>query len=241
MKPLIGITASTHREPPNRDWVVIPHDYFRAVQLAGGIPVLLPFISTEAEADAILNRIDGLLLSGGSDVDPQLYGEDPQPWLGAVSPERDAAELALTRAALKRDLPLLGICRGHQVLAVAVGGTLWQDIPKQLPKSIKHAQEAPRWFTGHRVTVKDGTRLQQILGSEILVNTYHHQAVKAVPAGWVESATAPDGINEALEHPGYRFVLSVQWHPENFAGRPYSFAPLFEAFIGASRTTIGGQ
>lgn len=240
MKPLIGITASTHREPPS-DWVVNSHDYFRAVHLAGGIPVLLPFIATEAEANEVLDRIDGLLLSGGCDVDPQLYGEDAHPRLGTVSPERDATELALARAALKRDLPILGICRGHQVLAVAVGGTLWQDIPAQVAKSIKHAQEAPRWFTGHRVTVKDGTRLQQILGSEFLVNTYHHQAVKAVPAGWVESATAPDGINEALEHPGYRFVLSVQWHPENFAGRPYSFAPLFEAFIGASRTAMGGQ
>lgn len=232
-KPLIGITASMLRELPNRDWIWNTNDYFRAVQRAGGIPVLLPFIETEAEAAEILDRIDGLLLSGGADVDPQLYGEDPHPKLGAISPERDCTELTLARKALERNFPIFGICRGHQVLAVAAGGTLWQDIPAQVTGAMKHAQDAPRWYPGHKVNAKPGTRLAELLGSEFGVNTYHHQSVKAMPSDWVVSAVAHDGVVEAIEHPGYKFVLSVQWHPENFSGRSYNFDALFKAFIAA--------
>lgn len=235
MKPLIGITACLLRELPNRDWIWNTNDYFRAVENAGGIPVLLPFLKTESDALAVLERIDGLLLSGGSDVDPQLYGEQPHPKNGAVTPERDETEILLTRAALGRDLPVFGICRGHQVLAVAAGGTLYQDIPAQVPTAFKHAQEGPRWFASHKVTARPGTRLAALLGTEFPVNSYHHQAVKYVPAGWTASAVAADGINEALEHPGYKFALSVQWHPENFTARDYNFDALFRAFVDASR------
>lgn len=233
MKPLIGITAGVLREPPNRDLMYNTSDYFRSVQNAGGIPVLLPFCETEAQAGEILSRLDGLLLSGGADMDPQLYGEQPHPKNGAVSPERDATEIALTNVALSRNLPLLGICRGHQVLAVATGGTLYQDIPTQLPKALKHAQEGPRWFQSHSVTVVPETRLYGLLGESARVNSYHHQSVKDVPPGWVASASASDGVNEALEHKGYQFALSVQWHPENFTGRATNFDALFRAFISA--------
>lgn len=234
MKPLIGITAGLLREPPNRDWIFNTNDYFRSVQNAGGIPVLLPFIKTEGDAAQVLERIDGLLLSGGADMDPQLYGEQPHPKSGAVSPERDETELALTRVALQRNMPVLGICRGHQVLAVAAGGTLWQDISTQISGSLKHVQEGPRWFASHRVRVEPGTRLAAVLGTEFLVNSYHHQAVKELPpGGWIASAAADDGIYEALEHPGRRFALSVQWHPENFTARDYNFDALFRTFVEA--------
>jgi len=233
MRPLIGITAGLLREPPSRDIMYNTSDYFRAVQNNGGIPVLLPFCQTEAEAGEILSRLDGLLLSGGADIAPQLYGEQPHQRTGAVSPERDATEMALTTVALSRNLPVFGICRGHQVLAVATGGTLYQDIPAQVPGALKHAQEGPRWFQSHGVTIEPQTRLHGLLGDFVRVNSFHHQSVKAVPPGWVASAAASDGINEALEHKGYRFALTVQWHPENFSGRATNFDTLFQAFIEA--------
>lgn len=236
MKPLIGLTAYMLREPGKSEYVAVPADYMRAVQRAGGIPVILPFCENEAEAAELIDRLDGLLLAGGSDVDPNLYGEEPHPKLGAVSPERDLAELSLARVALGRNMPVLGICRGHQVLAVAAGGTLYQDIPAQVAAPIKHSQEAPRWFASHTVTVQPGTRLAALLGTELKVNSFHHQAVKGLPEGWVASAEAADGVNEAMEHPGLQFALGVQWHPENFTGRPYSFDRLFEAFVAACKS-----
>lgn len=235
MKPLIGITASALIERPDRDLIYNTNDYFRAVQRAGGIPVLLPFVESEAEAAEVLDRVDALLLSGGDDIDPLLYGEMPHPKTGNISPERDTAELAYARVALARDMVTLGICRGVQVMAVAFGGTLWQDIPAQVPEAMKHRQQGPKWYPTHPVTMAEGSRLQAILGPERLVNTRHHQAIKRAPEGWVVSAVAPDGIIEAIEHPGHRFVLGVQWHPENFQGRPYSFDALFMAFVDAAK------
>jgi putative glutamine amidotransferase len=234
-KPLIGVTASMLRELPNRDWIFNTNDYFRAVQDAGGVPVLLPFVPNEEEAAEVLDRLDGLLLSGGADIDPLIFGEQPHQKLGAVSPERDAAEIAYTRVALKRDMPVFGVCRGHQVLAVAAGGSLYQDIPAQVPGANKHAQDGPRWFASHTVAAVPGTRLATLMGNSFRVNSYHHQSVKDVPTGFIGSAVAPDGINEALEHPGHKFVLSVQWHPENFVGRDYNFKAIWTAFIDACK------
>lgn len=235
MKPLIGITASLLQES-NREWLWNTSDYFRAVQRAGGIPVLLPFCQSEDEAAEILDRIDGLLLSGGGDMDSLLYGEEPHPKNGTISPERDVTELAMTAVALRRQMTILGICRGHQVLAVAAGGTLVQDIPAQVPGAIKHRQEAPRWYPTHTVKAAEGSRLAALLGADFKVNSYHHQSIKAVPPGWVTSAVAPDGVIEAIEHPEAKFMLAVQWHPENMAGQSDQFAALFEAFIAASRS-----
>lgn len=235
MKPLIGITADKHRVD-GRDWNYQTNDYFRAVQLAGGIPVLLPYVETAEAAGEVLDRIDGLLLSGGVDVDPLTFGELPHPKQGSIAPERDITELLIIKLALARDMAILGICRGHQMLAVAAGGTLWQDLPEQVPSALKHAQQAPRWYPSHPVRVMPGTKLAELVGAgDIRVNSFHHQAVKHVPHGWISSGVSPDGINEALEHSGYKFVLSVQWHPENFAGRAgYNFDKLFQAFVAAA-------
>jgi len=240
MKPLVGVTANPNREwvageADERDWMWISSDYFHAVERAGGIPMLMPFCKTEEDADALLERVDCVLLSGGRDLDPQLYGEQPHQKTGKIHPERDHSELLLAKAALSRGIPVLGICRGHQVVAVAGGGTLWQDLPSQLPTCIKHKQDAPRWYPSHAVTAVPGTRVASLLGTEFKVNTYHHQAVKDLPLGWIECAVAPDGVNEAMEMPGDVFRVTVQWHPECFQGRSYSFAPLFEAFVAAGR------
>lgn len=234
-KPLIGITAcSSVDELPGRDWLYNPHDYFRAVQRAGGIPVLLPFVADEAGAAEVLARLDGLLLAGGEDLDPLLFGELPHPRTGRISPERDAAELAYARVALRRDMATLGICRGVQVLAVAFGGTLWQDLASQVQGVMKHRQEGPNYHPTHPVQIVEGSRLAALLGSERLVNSRHHQAVKQAPPDWKVTALAPDGVIEAMEQPAHRFAIGVQWHPENFQGRPYNFDGLFRAFVEAA-------
>lgn len=236
MRPLIGITPYIHRETPDANWLYNTEDTFRAVINAGGLPVLLAYYDHETEAAEVLERIDGLLLSGGGDVDPQLYGEQPHLQMGAISPERDKSEVLLARAALAKDMPVFGICRGHQVLAVAVGGSLLQDIPSQVQGALKHYQEAPRWYTTHLVKARAGTLVATLLGNEFRTNSFHHQAVKAMPAGWVATAVTDDGVNEAMEHPGYRFAVSVQWHPENMTGHKYNHDELFRAFVAASQS-----
>jgi putative glutamine amidotransferase len=235
MKPLIGITADTLQDI-GRDGLWNTADYFRAVLAAGGIPVLLPFVTTEADAAVLLERMDGILFTGGPDVDPLLYGEQPHEKCRYLTPERDTMELLLAPLALKSAKPVLGICRGHQLLAVAEGGTLWQDIPAQVKGAIKHGDQGatPKWYPTHTVQIAAGTKLAGLFGTEVRVNSRHHQAVKDLPKGWVAGATAPDGINEAMELPGERFVVSVQWHPENFTGKEYNFGKLFEAFVAAA-------
>jgi putative glutamine amidotransferase len=237
VKPVIGITCDVHQPAPGRsDWWYQVNAYFRAVRKAGGLPLMLPLLESEEEAAAVIARLDGLLLSGGGDPDPALFGEDPIRQLGTIQPERDTAELSLARAALTADLPLLGICRGSQVLAVAGGGTMIQDIPAQVPGAIKHRQDAPRWYPTHRVEVVEGSLLSRLLGGpELRVNSSHHQAVRDVPAGWVVSARAPDGVVEAIEIPQRRFALAVQWHPEAMydSERP-AHGELFRALVEAA-------
>lgn len=234
MQPLIGITCSPHEEGA-RNWLYQNRDYFTAVAKAGGLPVMLPLVDSEAAADALLDRVDGLLMSGGGDMDPRYYGEQPHPKLGTIEPERDQTELLLARRALARSMPILAICRGEQVLAVALGGTLWQDIPSQVPGALKHAQQAPRWYATHGIRVEPGTRLAEILGAtELSVNSFHHQAVRTLPPGFRLAAAAPDGIIEAFEAE-HGFALGIQWHPESFAPRGGEFDALFRAHAEAAR------
>ncbi len=189
----------------------------------------------------LLDRLDALLLSGGSDVDPALYGRPPHPKLGRVIRERDEFELALCREALRRDLPILAICRGQQVLNVATGGTLTQDLPSDVGSMVDHDPKGQRWQVAHEVKVVAGTVLREILGRETVpVNSFHHQAVDDLGEGVVVSARAGDDVVEAIEMPGHRFVVGVQWHPESFWGRPESsFSPLFEALTSAAGARAG--
>jgi putative glutamine amidotransferase len=175
------------------------------------------------------------LLTGGSDVDPALYGEARQPTLKRVIPERDAFEIALCQEALRRDLPVLAICRGQQLLNVALGGTLHQDIGSQVPDAIEHVGSGARWDTTHDVELLPGTRLRSILVDQTLpVNSFHHQAVKRVAEGLVVSARSPvDGVIEGLESRCHGFVLAVQWHPEDFFEHSPAFEPLFSALVEA--------
>lgn len=233
MKPIIGITSWIDYE--KRQYFV-PQEYAKAVEKAGGLPVILPPVETAEDAGRLIATIDGLLLSGGVDLDPAFWGEEPMPRMGKISPERDRSELLLTNKALALELPLLGICRGHQVLAVAGGGSLYQDIHSQVREVLKHSQDAPRWYATHAVTVRPGTKMAAWLGGgTVRVNSFHHQAIRDLPKGFVVSAEAVDGIIEAIESTGHRFAVGVQWHPECFWNREDTFDPIFRAFVDAAR------
>jgi putative glutamine amidotransferase len=234
--PLIGITTSvTVGKVPERAYV--NGAYIRAVQAAGGIPVLLtPHFTPEVQA-ALWQRLDGLLLTGGGDIEPGRFGEPRHPTVDDVAPARDELEIGLTRRALADDVPLLAICRGIQVLNVALGGTLVQDIASELPGALAHSQTAPRHEPTHAVKVMgEGTRLGRVLGAaEIAVNSLHHQALKRLGEGLSPVAWAPDGVIEGVEMPGERFVLGVQWHPEELVGHDPAARHLFAAVVDAAR------
>jgi putative glutamine amidotransferase len=238
--PLIGITTSvTVGRVPERAYV--NGTYIRAVQAAGGIPLLLtPHFTPEVQA-ALWQRLDGLILTGGGDIEPARFGEPRHPTVDDVSPARDDLELGLTRRALDEDVPLFAICRGIQVLNVALGGSLVQDLPSEWPNALTHSQTAPRHEPTHPVKVMgEGTRLGRVLGApEVNVNSMHHQAIKRLGEGLREVAWAPDGVIEGVEMPGDdRFVLGVQWHPEELVGHDQAARNLFDAIVDAARHRV---
>jgi putative glutamine amidotransferase len=234
-RPRIGLTLDA--EPPGGysrlPWYALRENYFAAVTRAGGLPLALPH-EVELAGD-YLDQLDGLLVTGGAfDLDPQLYGAGERHATVRTKDRRTAFELAITRAALAGDLPVLGICGGQQLLHVVLGGDLIQHIPDAVPGCLLHEQPNPRTEPGHEVAVVPGTRLHAIVGVDRLaVNSAHHQAAGRPGPEVVVSARAPDGVIEAIEHPGYAFCLGVQWHPE------YRISAgddaLLEAFIGACR------
>lgn len=233
----VGLTIGNSRDP---EMFSLRDDYIRAVETAGGLPlVLAPGTPEDAPALAAdyLDRVDALVLSGGADIDPRLYNEERHPTVTSVFPERDAFELALCREALRRDMPTLAICRGHQLLNVATGGTLFQDIASQVEAAVVHDPDLERWERCHDVVLLPGTRLRDILGQErVAVNSFHHQAVKELGQGLVLSARGcDDGVIEGMEMPGRKFTIGVQWHPESFWDRPQGFQPLFRALVNAAR------
>ena len=213
------------------------HDYEEAVRRAGGDVRILDY-ATDSPAD-VVGQVDGILLPGGDDVLPSIYGAAAHPTFEPAETGRDAYELELARRAADADVPLFAICRGIQVLNVARGGTLVQDIPSELPDAMTHEIRDTPHAIAHDIWVSEGTLLHTLLRDRIEadacpVNSRHHQAVQTVGTGLVVSATAPDGVIEAVEDPGKRFCLGVQWHPENFY-RTGEFRALFEAFIAAAQ------
>lgn len=235
MKPLIGVTA-TLKMPEGI--LGVRDQYLRAVTLAGGIPVLLPLHAPLADIDALFGKLDGLLVTGGVDVDPSRYGEKRTSACGSILPARDEVELRLVELADHADLPVFGICRGAQVMNVSRGGTLVQDIPEELGIALeRHRQTLPYEVMTHDVTVEPDTRLSRILKSACVcrVNTMHHQCVKALGEGLVLNArSSEDGIVEAFDDPKKRFFFGVQWHPEMLAEAHAEALALFEAFVLAA-------
>ncbi|MHB1303768.1 MAG: gamma-glutamyl-gamma-aminobutyrate hydrolase family protein [Acidiphilium sp.] len=234
-RPLIGLTLDA--EAPGGyskfPWYAIRRNYMEAIAAAGGLPVALPH-RAERAPDWI-ERLDGLVVTGGAfDVDPALYGETTRHDAVTLKESRTSAELALLREALKRDIPVLGICGGEQLMAVALGGTLIQHIPDAVPDALAHEQPNPRDEAGHKVAIVPGTRLAAIVGvAEMRVNSSHHQSVREAGPNLVVNATAPDGVIEGVESAGYRVCVGVQWHPE-FA-IDAGDRRLFAAFVEAAR------
>lgn len=189
--------------------------YMEGVLEAGGLPVMLPLTEDEDAIAQITERYDGFLFTGGQDVSPALYGEEALPVCGERCPQRDAMERLLFRAAAGRDKPILGICRGLQLINVMLGGTLYQDLPAQRPSAVNHRQAPPYDSPSHRVELLDGSPLQTLLGTgSITVNSCHHQGTKDLAPALKTMACAPDGLAEAVFHPDRRFLWAVQWHPE---------------------------
>ena len=233
--PTIGLTLDSE-EPggySNQPWYAVRQNYCSSVDRAGGLPVLLPH--TSARVSAYLDSIDGLIVTGGHfDVDPVLFGGKDRHDTVTLKATRTDFELAITRAALERDLPVLGICGGQQLLHVVLGGTLIQHIPDEIEEPLAHEQPNPRTEPGHTVRIVQHTLLHSIVKmDELGVNSAHHQAAKSPPTGIIVNATAPDGVIEGIESPDYRFCLGVQWHPEYEISSGDS--EIFQAFVGACR------
>lgn len=237
MKPMIGVTTSI-----SDDETILQMNmtYIQAVRKAGGIPVMLAPAEDHEELLRYLNMVDGVLLTGGGDIDPTLYG-DVQDWqCGAISPIRDAFELKLCQMLLERaNLPVFGVCRGFQVMNVGTGGDLYQDLQTTFPgQTLAHRQKQPTRSPSHPVRISKGSMLAEILGSEeSQVNSHHHQAVRTPGKRFIPVAVAPDGVIEAAEVPEHPFFLGVQWHPERLADPDGHSALLFKTFIDAAAKT----
>lgn len=242
MKPVIGITNT----PSDRTFdhgafrqSVLSDTYTRAVEAAGGIPVILP--AHVKDVGSLLDALDGVISSGGGDINPAYWNEELHPTLDRLDDERDHFEIELVRAARDRDMPLLGICRGIQVMNVALGGDLYQDIPDQLPEAMQHSQHRDGLMntdTSHSVTVSaDGNLLHKIVAKDSLVtNSFHHQALRTVPDSMTVVATTEDGVIEGVVVPKMTFGLGVQWHPEMLADKHEDHAKIFDALVQAAET-----
>ncbi|WP_046175284.1 gamma-glutamyl-gamma-aminobutyrate hydrolase family protein [Domibacillus indicus] len=229
--PVIGITSSYVRQTLNSEGVYIHHDYHRAVFKAGGIPIILPAAPSNFIPD-YLEMCDGFILSGGEDVDPLYYGQHAHEKLGSVFAERDKFELELTDLVLKQNKPVFAICRGLQVINVALGGTLWQDIPSQVNSRIQHSQTIHRSTPTHPVTFTSHSKLAKIIQNTTLhVNSLHHQAIDKLGKGLKAVGYSPDHLIEAAEMDGDVFVIGVQWHPESMVPGSIEMARLFSYFI----------
>jgi putative glutamine amidotransferase len=230
MKPVIGITPCSR-----------VGDYVESVKRAGGEPRVF---SNDEDPARVIDEVDGLVLTGGLDVDPALYGEERHATT-ETAPERDRFEIPLSKEAVRRDVPVFAICRGVQVLNVAAGGSLVQDIPSAVRTDLTHSVTEPKDHVAHTVRISPNSRLAASLGRSAQletceVNSRHHQSVGRVAPEFVVSAVSSDGIVEAIERPASTFCVGVQWHPENF-WRTGQFAPLFEAFIAAAAKRIAAE
>lgn len=238
--PVVAVSATSDISSGNSHRVRLNSAYVTALESAGVVPLVVPPLASEDSANAILSRVDGLLLTGGEDVDPALYGQDRSANCGVTNTARDLTEIALVRAARRMRKPVLAICRGPQLLNVALGGTLIQDIPGEVPGALEHNARSDRAARVHEVTIDDGSLIAAAIGaSRISVNSLHHQSVRDVAPGLRVTATAPDGIVEGLESESSDWwVLAVQWHPEEMNDSPEPWdRGIFKAF--ADRLTEG--
>jgi putative glutamine amidotransferase len=220
------------------EFSLVTQDYSEALSMAGALPMIMPYIESRSGDEQyireFLDEVDGVVLPGGSDIDPALYNSYPQKYLGNISPERDRWELKILQMAMEMKKPILGICRGFQLLNILYGGSLKVDVCGNNDESkIPHmALMVPKYYKTHKLEIKENTRLASIFaGDEVAVNSYHHQAVDRVGEGLKVSAVAPDGFVEGIEDPNYPYLVGVQWHPEMMAAKDPIQLKLFKDFV----------
>ncbi|ASG31661.1 gamma-glutamyl-gamma-aminobutyrate hydrolase [Fusobacterium animalis] len=206
-------------------------DYVDAVIRAGGVPLIIPFSTDKEVIISQAQLIDGLILSGGHDISPYNYGQEPSQKIGETFPERDTYEMILLEESKKRDIPILGICRGFQLINVAAGGTLYQDLSLIPGNILKHDQVSNPTLKTHKVEIKENSVISSIFGKETMVNSFHHQVIDKVANDFIVVAKASDGVVEAIEHKTYKFLVAVQWHPEMLAVNCEKARELFSKFV----------
>ena len=233
--PLIGITTAVRSNDQGNRFYAAYAPIIAAVEKGGGLPVMFPCELAPDTLRQLYDRVDGLLLPGGGDIDPVWYGEGIHPETANIDPARDEAEIKVARWAVEENRPVFCICRGHQVLNVALGGTLIQDIPSQVPMAEEHHFDKPRTRRIHDIQIETDSRLAQIMGkTSIGVNSIHHQAIEQLASPLRITAHSPGGIIEAVEIPDHRFALAVQWHPEDLTDDERMLR-LFQAFVDKAR------
>ncbi len=239
LKPVIGVMPLWDEQ---RDSLWMLPGYMDGIHQAGGIPVIFPFSGDEAELERLTDMCDGFLFTGGHDVAPEMYGEEPLENLIDSCPKRDEMEPIILRKAIAADKPVLGICRGIQLINAALGGTLYQDLPTQFPSDVVHHATPPYDKRAHDVTITPGSPLHECLRQEMIpVNSYHHQAVRELAPGLASMAVSPDGLTEALYKPDHRFLWAVQWHPEFSWRTDPNSRRIFRAFVEAAADFRSGK
>lgn len=234
--PLIGITSYRHSHQKGFSLISSPEAYIQAVSKVGGIPVLIPLGLPEDQLFTISSRLDGIIFSGGGDIDPILFGGEPHHEVSSVDSDRDRVELQLVQNVLQNRTPFLGICRGIQVVNVALGGTLYTHVPDQLPGKVHHPHmdEYPRDFLAHEVQIQPGSQIFEIMGQHVtMVNSLHHQGIDLLGDDLQATAHAPDGLIEGIEMNDYPFGIAVQWHPE-WLIKQAPMRALFQSLVQAS-------
>jgi putative glutamine amidotransferase len=236
MKPIIGITTNQSTNSYGQPIILLQQSYVRAIMQAGGVPMLIPSLISEDGWDAVYSRLDGILFSGGGDMSLDHFAGEPHPRIDDVEPERDSVELKMLQAAASDGKPFLGICRGCQVMNVALGGTLYTHLPDQLPNALDHSYPGNmRTVLVHEVKIEEGTRVAEIYGTPIIkVNSLHHQGLKDLSPALRVAGHAPDGLVEAVELPDHPFAVGVQWHPEWLTDQEVT-RNLFRKFVEAAK------
>lgn len=234
-KPIIGISSSIIVDDlgsfAGYKRAYVNKDYVDAVVRAGGVPLIIPFTTNKEVIISQAQLIDGLILSGGHDINPYNYGQEPSQKIGEIFPERDIYEMILLEESKKRDIPILGICRGFQLINVAAGGTLYQDLSLIPGNILKHNQVSNPTLKTHKIEIKKKSFISSIFGKETMVNSFHHQAIDKVANDFIVVARASDGVVEAIEHKTYKFLVAVQWHPEMLAVNCEKARVLFSKFV----------
>lgn len=234
-RPIIGISSSVIVDEAGSfagyKRAYVNKDYVDAVIRAGGVPLIIPFSTDKEVIISQAQLIDGLILSGGHDINPYNYGQEPSQKIGETFPERDTYEMILLEESKKRNIPILGICRGFQLINVAAGGTLYQDLSLIPGNILKHNQVSNPTLKTHKVEIKENSFISSIFGKETMVNSFHHQVINKVANDFIVVAKASDGVVEAIEHKTYKFLVAVQWHPEMLAVNCEKARELFSKFV----------